>query len=367
MTAAVFRAGDTGVQLRLQRSHGTFELDVALDLPGRVVSALFGPSGCGKTSTLRAVAGLDRAARGRVVVNGEVWQDDENKIYVPTHQRAIGYVFQEASLFAHLTVQGNLSFGLRRVPAAQRRVALEHAVELLDLAALLPRQEHTLSGGERQRVAIARALASSPSLLLMDEPLAALDAQRKAEVLPYLERLQRELDIPVIYVSHAIDEVARLAEHLVLLEAGRVRASAATSSLLTRLDLPLAHGDYAAAVITASVSGHDAGFGLSFADFAGGSLTLAQPNLALGQTLRLRIQARDVSLTLQHQTDTSILNILRATVAELAPDSPGQVMLRLDVGSCQLLARVSAKSVAALHLTPGQTVYAQIKGVAIVG
>jgi molybdate transport system ATP-binding protein len=201
----------------------------------------------------------------------------------------------------------------------------------------------------------------------MDEPLAALDAQRKAEVLPYLERLQRELDIPVIYVSHAIDEVARLAEHLVLLEAGHALASGPTQTMLTRLDLPLARGDSAAAVIAASVSGHDSGFGLSYADFAGGHLTLAQPNLPLGQTLRLRIQARDVSLTLQRQTDTSILNILRATVTELAPDSPGQVMLRLDVGGCLLLARVSAKSVDALHLAPGQAVYAQIKGVAIVG
>ena len=367
MTQASSGASDNGLQLRLQRSYPSFALDLALALPGRKVSALFGPSGCGKTSTLRAVAGLDRGARGRVTVNGEVWQDDERDIFVPAHRRAIGYVFQEPSLFAHLNVQGNLDFGRRRVPPAQRRVELERAVELLDLVALLGRDPHTLSGGERQRVAIARALAGSPHLLLMDEPLAALDAQRKAEVLPYLERLQRELDIPVIYVSHAIDEVARLAEHLVLMDAGRVLACGPTQALLTRLDLPLAHGDGAAAVIDARVSGHDARFGLTYADFAGGRLVLAQPNLPLGQTLRLRIQARDVSLTLQHQTDTSILNILRAAVTELSQDSPGQVMLRLNVEGCQLLARISAKSVDALHLAPGQTVYAQIKGVAIVG
>ena len=360
-------AADQGLQLCLQRSYSAFTLDLALELPGRKVSALYGPSGCGKTSTLRAVAGLDRAARGRVVVQGEVWQDDEQALFVPTHRRAIGYVFQEPSLFAHLSVQGNLDFGRRRVPSAQRRVALERAVELLGIAALLPRLPHTLSGGERQRVAIARALASSPRLLLMDEPLAALDAQRKAEVLPYLERLQSELDIPLLYVSHAIDEVARLADHLVLMKAGRVLASGPTQALLTRLDLPLAHGDSTAAVLAATVSGHDDRFGLSYADFAGGRMTLAQPKLPLGQTLRLRIQARDVSLTLQQQTQTSILNILHATITGLADDSPGQVMVCMDVGGSSLLARVSARSVDALQLAPGQTVYAQIKGVAVVG
>ncbi len=356
-----------GLQLQLQRVFPSFRLNLALDLPGRKVSALFGPSGCGKTSTLRAIAGLDPATRGRVVFNGELWQDDESHAYVPTHQRAIGYVFQEPSLFTHLSVRGNLEFGLRRVPATQRRVALERAIELLDIAALLPRQSHTLSGGEKQRVAIARALASSPRLLLMDEPLAALDAQRKAEVLHYLERLQSELDVPVLYVSHALDEVARLAQHLVLLDAGQVLASGPTQQLLTRLDLPLAHGDSAAAVIVASVCAHDSRFGLSYADFAGGRVVLAQPDLPLGRTLRLRIQARDVSLTLQHQADTSILNILRVTVVELSHDSPGQVMLRLDAGGSSLLARVSAKSVDALKLAPGKWAYAQIKGVAIVG
>ena len=358
---------DAGLQLRLQRDHADFSLDLTLELPGRQVSALFGPSGCGKTSTLRAVAGLDRAARGRVVVNGEVWQDDETKQFVPTHQRAVGYVFQEPSLFAHLSVQGNLEFGLKRVPAAQRRVSLEQAIELLGIAALLPRPSQTLSGGERQRVAMARALAGSPALLLLDEPLAALDAQRKAEVLPYLERLQRELDIPMLYVSHAIDEVARLADHLVLLGAGRVLASAPTAQLLTRLDLALAHGDAAAAIVAAKVCAHDGDFGLSHADFAGGRLTLTQPDLPLGRELRLRIQARDVSLTLQHQTQTSILNILRARVTDLSPDGPGQIMVRLDAGGAILLARVSAKSAHGLQLAPGQVLYAQIKGVAILG
>ncbi|MEI8325637.1 MAG: molybdenum ABC transporter ATP-binding protein, partial [Betaproteobacteria bacterium] len=298
-----------GLQLQLQRRFPNFLLDLSLELPARKVSALFGPSGCGKTSSLRALAGLEPMTRGRVVVDGEVWQDDSLGRFLPTHRRAVGYVFQEPSLLLHLNVQGNLDFALRRVPRAQRRISMERAVELLDIAALLPRAAHTLSGGERQRVAIARALASSPRLLLLDEPLAALDAQRKSEVLHCLQRLQGELDIPMLYVSHAIDEVARLADHLVLLDAGRVLACGSTQGLLTRLDLPLAHGDSAAAVIVASVSAHDARFGLSYADFAGGRIALAQPALPLGQTLRLHIQARDVSLTLQHQTQTSILNI----------------------------------------------------------
>ena len=190
-----------GIHARLSLARPDFTLDVQLALPGHGVTALFGPSGCGKTTCLRALAGLERA-RGSVQVNGEVWQDDATGQWRPTHQRALGYVFQEASLFAHLDVRRNMEYGLRRQPPARRRVSLEQAVELLGLGALLPRMPHTLSGGERQRVAIARALATSPRVLLMDEPLAALDAARKAEVMPYLERMQFSLDISVLYVSH---------------------------------------------------------------------------------------------------------------------------------------------------------------------
>ena len=194
-----------------------FTLDVDLQLPGRGITALFGPSGCGKTTLLRAVAGLVRPAPGRVVVNGEVWQDDAASVWRPTHRRPLGVVFQEASLFDHLNVQRNLDFGRRRVPASERHVSLEQAIDLLGIAPLLQRNPASLSGGERQRVAIARALATSPRLLLMDEPLAALDAARKAELLPYFERLQRELDMPVLYVTHSLDEVARLASEVVLM------------------------------------------------------------------------------------------------------------------------------------------------------
>ncbi|HRL99108.1 MAG TPA: molybdenum ABC transporter ATP-binding protein [Acidovorax sp.] len=355
------------ITARLALTRPGFTLDVDLQLPGRGVTALFGPSGCGKTTCLRAIAGLTRAQPGRVEVNGEVWQDDAQGIWRATHERALGYVFQEASLFDHLNVHGNIAYGQKRTPPARRKVALEQAVELLGIGHLMQRKPQALSGGERQRVAIARALATSPRLLLMDEPLAALDAQRKAEVLPYLEKLHRTLDIPVLYVSHSIDEVARLAEHLVLLQDGAVRAQGRTDELIVRLDLPLAHGDAAATVIEGTVLQHDAHDHITTVGFNGGQLQLVSPTpRAPGEPLRLRVQARDVSLARAPASDTSILNILPATVAALSEDSPGQLMVALDAGPTRLLARVTQRSAAALALAPGQAVFAQVKGIAIV-
>ncbi|MGH6626592.1 MAG: molybdenum ABC transporter ATP-binding protein, partial [Burkholderiaceae bacterium] len=333
-----------GILARFHIAYPGFALDVDLDLPGRGVSALFGPSGCGKTTCLRAIAGLEHARGGFLQINGEVWQDDALGRFLPPHQRPLGYVFQEASLFAHLTVRGNVEYGMKRVPAPKRQVSLAQAVELLGIGHLMERRPAKLSGGERQRIAIARALATSPRLLLLDEPLAALDAQRKAEILPYLERLHSELDIPVLYVSHALDEVARLADHLVLLQAGHVSASGPTGELLTRLDLPLAHGDAAGAVIAGTVQGHDAHYHLSRVDFAGGSLQLASSAARPpGQAVRLRVQARDVSLALQPPSGSSILNILPATVAGMSEDSPGQTMVALDAGGARLLARLTQR------------------------
>ena len=358
------------VRARFRLNHPGFALDVDLDLPGRGVTALFGPSGSGKTSCLRTIAGLARCApatKAYVAVNGEVWQDDAKHLFRPVHQRALGYVFQDANLFTHLSVAQNLAYGMKRVARAQHRVSLDQVVHLLGIGHLMDRRSGTLSGGERQRVAIARALATSPRILLLDEPLAALDAQRKAEVLPYLERLHSELDIPVLYVSHALDEVARLADHLVLLDAGRVMASGPTNELLTRLDLSLAHGDSAGAVLVATVQSHDLDDHLTTAAFSGGTLIVPRQAAGIGQRLRIRVQARDVSLTLVRQTGTSILNILNATVIALLPDSPGHVIVALDAGGCRLLARVTTRSVHTLGLAPGLALYAQIKGVAILG
>lgn len=361
------RPVEAGLEMSFRRVLADFSLDVALALPGRGVTAIFGPSGCGKTTLLRSIAGLGRSGAGRLVVNGEVWQDDVKGIFRPVHERPLGYVFQDASLFAHLNVQRNLDFGLRRVPVSERRVSLGQAIELLGIEGLLQRQPGTLSGGERQRVAIARALATSPRLLLMDEPLAALDVARKAEILPYLERLHDELNIPVLYVSHAPDEVARLAHYLVLLDAGRVTAAGPTRELMTRLDLPLAHGDSAAALIDATVTQLEPTYHLSYADFSGGRISLLNQSVKLGQRVRVRIQARDVSLTLHKQEGTSVLNIFSVTVTSLSDDSPGQVMVSLDAGGSTLLARITQKSAEALRLQPGRQVYAQVKGVAVLG
>lgn len=363
MTASNF------ITARLQLARSDFALDVDLQLPGHGVTALFGPSGCGKTTCLRSLAGLERA-QGKVTVNQTVWQDDAHKQWLPTHQRALGYVFQEASLFAHLSVQRNIDYGLKRTPAERRKVSRDRAVELLGIAHLMDRMPATLSGGERQRVAIARALATSPEVLLMDEPLAALDAQRKAEVLPYLEQLQRHLQIPVLYVSHSMDEVARLAQHMVLLREGKVIAQGAVTELLSSLDLPLAQGDLASSVVHATVQSHDAADHLTTLAFDGGQLQLVmapvrQSNRAIGSQVQLRVQARDVSLSLNRSEGCSILNILPVEVLGLREDGPGQVMVSLQAGKTTMLARITAYSARTLQLQRGMQLFAQIKGMAL--
>ncbi len=351
------------LEARFRVDRGEFVLDVELSAPGRGVTGVFGPSGCGKTTLLRAIAGLDRHPTGFLRIGATTWQDGDR--FVPTHRRAVGYVFQETSLFPHLTARGNVEYGRKRVPPAERRVALDRAIDLLGIATLLDRKPASLSGGERQRVALARALATSPRLLLMDEPLAALDRERKGEILPYFESLHAELDIPVIYVSHSADEVARLADHLVLLEAGGVRAAGPIGDLLTRLDLPLAHGSDAESLIEATVSEHDDEYHLTYLETAGGRFTLTRNQLPIGTKVRLRIAARDVSLTLEPQTGTSILNIFPARVDQLLPEGDALVMARLLVGGAPMLARVTRKSAAALDLASGKRVFAQVKSVAL--
>ncbi|WLH10575.1 molybdenum ABC transporter ATP-binding protein [Pseudomonas hefeiensis] len=356
------------IQARFQLDHGDFSLDLDVQLPGRGVTALYGQSGSGKTTCLRGIAGLERPARGFIEVNGEVWQDSERGVFVPPHQRALGYVFQEASLFAHLSVQANLAFGLKRIAPAQRRVDMSQATELLGIGHLLERQPHNLSGGERQRVGIARALLTSPRLLLMDEPLAALDTRRKNEILPYLQRLHDELDIPVLYVSHSQDEVARLADHIVLLDAGRVLASGPIGETLARLDLPLALGDDAGVVVQGKVSGYDAAYQLLSLTLPDSLLNVrvAHTPLAVGQPLRFKVQARDVSLSLTNDAQTSILNRLPVTVvSELAADNAAHVLIRLEAAGTPLLARITRYSRDQLKLHPGQLLWAQIKAVAV--
>jgi molybdate transport system ATP-binding protein len=358
------------IEANLNLRRTDFDLDVALQLPAQGISVLFGPSGCGKTTLLRALAGLDRA-RGRFALETEVWQDDSTGHWLPTHQRALGYVTQEAALFPHLDVRANLEYGRRRSGPAAKRFALDAVVDLLGIDALMQRRPSTLSGGERQRVAIARALATAPRLLLMDEPLAALDAQRKAEILPYLERLHRELALPIVYVTHAMDEVARLADHLVLLQAGRVLAAGPLSALLSRTDLPLARQDDAGVVIEADVTEHDPHYGLSRIGFAGGSLWVGETQEAIGKPVRARVLARDVSITKSRPTETSVINVLPVVLEAVEADH-STVLLKLRVSdtapaqcAVRLLARITKRSCESLSLQPGDALFAQIKGVAL--
>ena len=350
------------IRARFRLDRGSFALDVDLTLPGQGVTALFGHSGSGKTTCLRAMAGLERAPGGYLAVGGEVWQDDARGVFLPTHRRPLGYVFQEANLFAHLSVRANLAFGQKRSPGKAR---LDEIAGLLGIDGLLDRQPDSLSGGERQRVAIARALLTSPRLLLMDEPLAALDLKRKLEILPYLERLHDELAVPIIYVSHAPDEVARLADHLVLLHEGRVVASGPLGETLARADLPPAFADDAGVVIETVLACHEAD-ALSRLDFAGACLRVGQRAEPLGSRLRCRVHARDVSLALEPPRASSILNSFAATVAAIAPtDTPGHVLVRLDVGPTPLLARITRRSQRELDIQPGRQVWAQVKAVAL--
>ena len=356
------------IHARLKLNYSGFSLDVDLQLPGRGVTALYGHSGSGKTTCLRCIAGLEQAGQGFIQVNDEVWEDSDKGIFVPPHKRALGYVFQEASLFPHLSVRANLEFGLRRIPRQQRRVDMAHATELLGIGHLLDRDPQNLSGGERQRIGIARALLTSPKLLLMDEPLAALDTQRKNEILPYLQRLHDELDIPVLYVSHSQDEVARLADHLVLLSNGKALASGPIGETLARLDLPLALGDDAGVVIEGHVSAYDADYQLLTLQLPNTELSIrvAHSPMAEGQTLRCKVQARDVSLSLQGVEQSSILNRLPVTViSEIGADNAAHVLIRLNAAGTPLLARITRYSRDQLGVHPGQQLWAQIKAVAV--
>lgn len=348
---------------RFKHGYPGFSLDVDVCLPSRGVTALFGPSGSGKSTLLRLIAGLENTPDGYLAIGETVWQGANH--FVPTHARPLGYVFQDARLFPHLDVRRNIEYGLHRIPAPSRRVSLDGIIDLLGIASLLQRTPDRLSGGERQRVAIARALAVSPSLLLMDEPLAALDQARKQEVLPYLERLHDALEIPVLYVSHAIDEVAHLADHLLVLDAGRVVAQGSPVELMARTDLPLACGDEAGALIEATVAGHDSVYQLTQVSFPGGKMSLPRHAAGIGQHVRMRVLARDVSITLTAQTGSSIINILPAKVTCITEATPSQSLISLDLGGTSILARITRKSVDALGLAPGLEVYAQIKGVAI--
>ncbi len=352
------------LSLRVALARRGFTLDVRTEVPSQGITGVFGRSGSGKTTLLRCIAGLERGARGDIALNGTVWQNDQQ--FAPPHRRAIGYVFQESSLFPHLDVRGNLEYGLRRVAPTHRRMGLAEAAGLLELTPLLQQHSEQLSGGERQRVAIARALLTSPQLLLMDEPLSNLDQRSKAEILPHLERLRDQCAVPIVYVTHALGEIMQLADHLLLLESGSVRAAGPMQQLLARSDLPLGHLEEGGAVFDATVEEHDPTYHLTYVRIDAGRLALPRKAAAIGQRVRVRINARDVSLALAPPRHSSILNILPARVAELSDEAdPAEVLVRLEAGNEPLLARITRRSAAELALTPGMQLYAQVKGVAL--
>ncbi|MEO4042406.1 molybdenum ABC transporter ATP-binding protein [Hoeflea sp. CAU 1731] len=360
---------EANIHVALSGRLGDFDLDVTFDALGHGLTALFGPSGCGKTTILRCIAGLDRLA-GACRIGEDTWQDEMR--FTPTHKRAVGYVFQEASLFPHLSVRDNLLFstGGRAQSTASGGVGFEEVVELLDLDRLMQRGPQRLSGGERQRVAVGRALLSQPRILLMDEPLSALDRQSRDEILPFLERLHRLLAIPVFYVTHDMSEVERLADHLILLDAGRVVASGPLGALQSDTNLPLALRRGAAVTLDAVVSDYDAAYGLTRFDVRGGSFLIpGSSDIPAGSRQRLRIGASDVSLALEKPTSTSILNVLPATISSSRTLDDREMVMVLTLGHDsngeQLLARITRRSWDLLELEDGRPVFAQIKSAAL--
>ncbi|WP_293661769.1 molybdenum ABC transporter ATP-binding protein [Rhodoferax sp. OV413] len=378
-------SGHESLHIRLRLTRADFQLGVDLTLPSSGITVLFGPSGSGKTSLLRCVAGLERPGQARISIGSEVWQDDAAGVYLPTWQRDLGYVFQEASLFEHLNVRQNLHFGLKRTRKPGAEQALAHALELLGIGHLLHRQAGTLSGGERQRVAIARALATQPRILLLDEPLAALDIARRHEILPWLEKMRDELSLPMLYITHSADELARLADHLVVLDQGTVKASGAAQEVLARVDSPVIVGDDAGVVLHGRVVQRDAQWHLAQVAFSGGALWVRDNGLAPGQAVRLRVLARDISISPQPTQDSSIQNHLQARIEAIADDAhPSQALVQLRCAGAgagdpdaaalsfpqseesTLLARVTRRAIHTLQLVPGDAVWAQVKSVAVI-
>jgi molybdate transport system ATP-binding protein len=367
------------VRLRLDFEDFRLELDHAFALDG--ITVVFGPSGCGKTTLLRVVAGLERRARGRIVCAGDVWQDEDGR-FVPAHARGVGMVFQDARLFPHLRVDGNLRYAERRArrgagpggaPARAEATSPSDAIDRasvvrgLDLAPLLGRRPGSLSAGERQRVAIGRTLLARPRVLLMDEPVASLDVGRKAEILPYVARLPRVFGVPVVYVTHSIDEVTQLADRILVLGAGRKVADGDVADVLARLDLGAATGRFeASTVLEATVVGHDPRYHLTRLDVAGQSLVMPEAGFEPGTRVRLRLRARDVALATSRPERVSIRNVLSGHVAEIrAEPTTAFAETAVDVGGVQVRARITREAADALGLAPGTPVFALIKSIAV--
>ena len=346
----------------------TFHLQVQLHIPAEGIIAVFGPSGCGKTTFLRCLAGLERAPTGSLSLGEHCWQKESEGIFVPLSQRSLGYVFQEPRLFPHLNVRGNLLYGWNRTAKTERRITLDQVVQILDIEKLLDRRPGLLSGGEQQRVAIGRALLTSPTLLLMDEPLSSLDFHRKREILPFIKKLDSEFQIPIVYVSHDLYEITELAKTVILLKDGKITESGPIENVFSQLNLRHFIPDpHLGALVDTTITEHDRTFGLTTLTFSGGHLQVPYHDRPLGEPLRVQIPSKDVSIISGPPTlQTSVLNLLPATVieiGEMTADHPF-VDIKLDIG-CPILATITRKSLATLNVQPGQQVYAQIKAVAL--
>ena len=346
----------------------TFRLVVNIAVPAKGIIAVFGPSGCGKTTLLRCLAGLERASSGAMTLGEDTWQDESQNIFVPLPQRSLGYVFQESRLFPHLNVRANLHYGWKRIAEASRRIILDRVVHVLGLEPLLERRPASLSGGEQQRVAIGRALLTSPKLLLMDEPLSSLDAQRKREILPFIQRLESEFHIPIVYVSHDLGEIVELAKTVVFLKEGKVEEIGPIGDVFSQLNLRhLVQEHHLGAIVDTTIAAQDQEFGLTKLAFAGGHLHVPRQQREIGEPLRVQILAKDVSIVSSPLSfQTSVLNLLEATIVEIGKINMEHpfVDIKLDIG-CPLLATITRKSLSRLQLKPGQRVHAQIKAVAL--
>ena len=350
------------IECKIKVQLESFMLDANFSIPDRGITVVFGPSGSGKTTLLRAIAGLEKSDKGFLKIGDSVWQKGED--FLATHKRQIGYVFQDAALFDHLDVKGNLNFVVKRAIGLKEDF-IESIHNLLEIKTLLNRKTTQLSGGERQRVAIARALLTNPKILLLDEPLSALDLKRKNEILPYLDSIHNDLEIPILYVTHSQDEMSRLADHLLLIEDGNIVGSGPVNDMLTRFDMPLSHGGDAVSIIEAEVLKRDSEFNLMHLDFLGGQFIVPDNGFPVQTKVRIRVVARDVSLTKSKQVDTSILNIFPAMVQEIVNEGEAQVMVRLQIKDTILLACITRKSSYKLRLEKGSEVFVQVKSVAI--
>jgi molybdate transport system ATP-binding protein len=350
------------IECKIKVQLESFMLDANFSIPDRGITVVFGPSGSGKTTLLRVIAGLEKSDKGLLKIGDSVWQKGED--FLATHKRQIGYVFQDAALFDHLDVKGNLNFVIKRAIGLKEDF-IESIHNLLEIKTLLNRKTTQLSGGERQRVAIARALLTNPKILLLDEPLSALDLKRKNEILPYLDSIHNDLEIPILYVTHSQDEMSRLADHLLLIEDGNIVGSGPVNDMLTRFDMPLSHGGDAVSIIEAEVLKRDSEFNLMHLDFLGGQFIVPDNSFPVQTKVRIRVVARDVSLTKSKQVDTSILNIFPAMVQEIVNEGEAQVMVRLQIKDTILLACITRKSSYKLRLEKGSEVFVQVKSVAI--